>query len=53
MNEQKRRIFISDIHMGIGEGLVGPHPYSWLRKDRADMLTHFLEVLKDNDTFDK
>ncbi len=53
MNEQKRRIFISDIHMGIGEGLVRPHPYNWLRKDRADMLTHFLNSLKDDNTVDE
>jgi len=45
MSNTKRRIFISDIHMGIGEGLSGHHPYGWLRKDRAKMLVAFLNSL--------
>ncbi|MCP4690729.1 MAG: hypothetical protein GY859_21930 [Desulfobacterales bacterium] len=53
MSEQKRRIFISDIHMGIEECLVGPHPYGWLSVDRARMLTEFIESLKGDNAVDE
>lgn len=53
MSDAKRRIFISDIHMGIGEGLAGPHLYGWLRQDRAGMLVDFLNSLAGNNRVDE
>lgn len=53
MKINKRRVFISDIHMGIKEGLVGKHPYGWLRKDRARMLRDFLDSLKGDNAVDE
>ncbi len=53
MSGTKRRVFISDIHMGIGEGLAGPHPYDWLRQDRAGLLADFLNSLDGSNAVDE
>ena len=41
----KRRIFISDIHMGTDESIQSDRPYGWLLKDRAELLAEFLDHL--------
>lgn len=43
--DQKKRIFISDIHMGTEESIQSDRPYGWLLKDRAELLTEFLNHL--------
>ncbi len=48
-----RRIFISDIHMGIREGQSGPHPYGWLREDRQKLLAEFLNSLTGSNAVDE
>ena len=49
----KKRIFVSDIHMGDARSINPPHglkPYSWLLPDRAKMFGDFLGLqLKDPD----
>lgn len=49
----RKRIFISDIHMGTEEGVVGvpgKHPYAWLREPNISRLAAFLErVIADPD----
>ncbi len=53
MANRKRRIFISDIHMGIAEGQSGPHPYGWLHNDRALLLQEFLDSLQGANAVDE
>jgi UDP-2,3-diacylglucosamine pyrophosphatase LpxH len=43
--DQKKKIFISDIHMGTAESIQSDRPYGWLLKDRAELLTEFLDRL--------
>lgn len=43
--DTKKKIFISDIHMGTEESIQSERPYGWLLKDRAALLTEFLEHL--------
>ena len=49
----KRRIYISDIHMNAGKGFQaakGEHPYEWLGPDEAKRFTAFLNYINDPDT---
>ncbi len=47
----RKRIFISDIHMGTEEGVSGKpgkHPYAWLREPNISRLATFLRQLMDD-----
>jgi UDP-2,3-diacylglucosamine pyrophosphatase LpxH len=50
---EKRRIYISDIHMNAGKGFKtdkDKHPYEWLGPAEANRFADFLNFLNDSDT---
>ena len=47
---EKKRIYVSDIHMNAGKGLravKGQHPYEWLGPTEAKRFADFLNSLND------
>ena len=47
---EKKRIYISDIHMNAGKGFPaakGKHPYEWLSPEEAKQFATFLNTLND------
>jgi UDP-2,3-diacylglucosamine pyrophosphatase LpxH len=42
---EKKRIYVSDIHMGAGKSFVLSHKYDWLGKQEADYFASFLAYL--------
>lgn len=48
---EKKRIYISDVHMNAGRGIkpkAGKHPYEWLDEVGADRLAEFLKYINNN-----
>jgi len=50
---EKKRVYISDIHMNAGKGFEAAnekHPYEWLRPDETGRFAEFLRFLNDPDS---
>jgi UDP-2,3-diacylglucosamine pyrophosphatase LpxH len=46
----KKRVFVSDIHMGTGLSLPNHHRYDWLADDQARAFANFLAYIARDDT---